>query len=253
MIQIAPSILAADFSRLGEEVHQVEAAGADRIHFDVMDGHFVPNITVGPVVLRSLRPVTRLPMCVHLMVADANRVLEDFARAGADRLIVHVEACPHLHRTVQTIRDLGVSPGVTLNPATPLTTLDEILPFVDDVLVMTVNPGWGGQTFIPEMVSKVARLRRTLDERRLAANIMVDGGINAETAPWVVQAGANVLVAGEAIFRSPDGAAEALKQLRVSASLPATSRGASFITDPDSIDSANQPHGELARKKPRDI
>lgn len=214
MIQIAPSILSADFARLGEQVREAEAAGADRIHFDVMDGHFVPNITVGPLVLRALRPVTILPLCVHLMITDADRFLEDFCQAGADLLIVHVEACPHLHRTVQAIRALDVSPGVTLNPATSLRTLDEVLPYVDAVLVMTVNPGWGGQTFIPEMVNKIARLRRTLTERGLSADIMVDGGINVETAPLVVRAGANVLVAGDAIFGAPEGVTEALKQLR---------------------------------------
>jgi ribulose-phosphate 3-epimerase len=217
VIQIAPSILSADFARLGEQVREAEAAGADRIHFDVMDGHFVPNITVGPLVLRGLRPVTALPLCAHLMIAEADRFLEDFARAGADLLIVHVEACPHLHRTVQAIRSLGVSPGVTLNPATPLHALDEILPCVDAVLVMTVNPGWGGQTFIPEMVDKVARLRRAVAERGLSADILVDGGINVETAPLVVRAGANVLVAGDAIFGAPEGVTEALAQLRASA------------------------------------
>jgi len=217
-IQIAPSILSADFARLGEQVREVEAAGADRVHFDVMDGHFVPNITVGPVVLAAVRRVTALPLDVHLMVTDADRFLEDFARAGASRLIIHVEACPHLHRTMETIRALGISPGVTLNPATPLVALEEILPYVDAVLVMTVNPGWGGQTFIPAMVDKIARLRWMLHERRLSADILVDGGINVETAPQVVQAGANVLIAGDAIFGSPAGAAAALAQLRASAS-----------------------------------
>ena len=216
-IQIAPSILSADFTRLGEQVREAEAAGADRIHFDVMDGHFVPNITVGPLVLRAVRRVTTLPLCAHLMIADADRFLANFCQAGADQLIVHVEACPHLHRTVQAIRALGLSPGVALNPATPLTALDEIMPHVDVVLVMTVNPGWGGQAFIPEMVDKIARLRQTLDERGLPADVMVDGGINVETAPRVIQAGANVLVAGDAIFASPAGVAVALAQLRASA------------------------------------
>ena len=216
MVKIAPSILSADFARLGEQVAEAEAAGADYIHVDVMDGHFVPNITVGPLVVEAVRRATRLPLDVHLMIEDPERYIARFAKAGADILTVHVEACPHLHRVVQQIKGLGVKAGVSLNPATPLGSLEEILEHVDLVLLMTVNPGFGGQEFIAGMLSKIRRLRRRLDERGLSCELEVDGGINAETAPQAVAAGADVLVAGEAIFGAQEGVAEAIRRIRES-------------------------------------
>ena len=214
MIKIAPSILAADFADLGAAVRAAEAAGADTIHVDVMDGHFVPNITVGPTVVAALRRVTRLPLDVHLMIEAPERYLVDFARAGAATLTVHVETCPHLHRTVQHIRELGIHPGVTLNPATPLETLWEVLRYVDQILVMTVNPGFGGQNYIPTMTAKVARLAEMIAAAGLDVEIEVDGGIDADTAPEVVRAGARVLVAGTAIFGHPAGVAAGIRTLR---------------------------------------
>ena len=214
MIKIAPSILSADFARLGEQVAEAEAAGADYIHVDVMDGRFVPNITVGHLVVKALRPVTKLPLDVHLMIEAPERYIEQFAKAGADILTVHQEACPHLHRVIGEIKELGVRAGVSLNPATPLNTLEEILPYLDLVLLMTVNPGFGGQEFIEEMLPKIERMRQILDERGLKCELEVDGGINAETAPRVVAAGANVLVAGEAIFGAEEGVAEAMRRIR---------------------------------------
>ena len=200
MVKIAPSILSADFGRLGEQVKEAEAAGADWIHIDVMDGHFVPNITIGPTVVRSLRGVTDLPLDVHLMIEGPDRYLDAFVGAGADGLTVHVETCAHMHRTIQRIRALGVRPGVTLNPATPLSSLEEILPIVDLVLVMSVNPGFGAQSYIPSSTTRIARLRAMLDEMGSDAELEVDGGVNPSTVATVVEAGATVLVAGSAIF-----------------------------------------------------
>ncbi len=217
-VQVAPSILSADFSRLGQQVALVEEAGADRLHVDVMDDHFVPNLTIGPLVVRSLRPVTKLPLFVHLMVESPGRLLPAFAEAGANGLIAHVEASVHLHRVVAQVRELGCTAGVAINPATPLCALEEILPFVDEVLIMSVNPGFGGQSFIPASLDKIARLRRMLQERDLErVKIAVDGGIDEVTAPQVARAGARVLVAGSAIYRSAYGPAEALRRLREAA------------------------------------
>ncbi len=213
-VKIAPSILAADFSRLGEQVAEAEAAGADCIHVDVMDGHFVPNITVGPIVVEAVRGVTRLPLVVHLMIESPERYLADFRAAGADYLIVHVETSPHLHQTVQRIKELGCRAGVTLNPSTPVTSLEGILPYADLVLIMTVNPGFGGQKFIEGMLSRIQRVRSMLDEIGSQAELAVDGGIGPETAPMVVQAGADVLVAGSAIFRAAEGIGGAIQRMR---------------------------------------
>ena len=215
--KIAPSILSADFARLGQQVSEAEAAGADYIHIDVMDGHFVPNITVGPLIVKAVRDVTSLPLDVHLMIETPDRYVEDFIAAGADILTVHVETCPHLHRTVQQVKELGCRAGVTLNPSTPLSTLEEILAYVDLVLVMTVNPGFGGQSFIAEMLSKISRVRVMLDELDSRAELEVDGGVDSRTAPLVVGAGADVLVAGSAIFGSAEGIAEAVARLRAAA------------------------------------
>ena len=204
MVKIAPSILSADFSRLGEEVKAVEEAGADWIHVDVMDGKFVPNITIGPLVVESLRKVTELPLDVHLMIENADQYIGDFADAGADIISVHAEACPHLHRTIQSIKEKGAKAGVVLNPATTLFALDEIIEQVDMVLLMSVNPGFGGQTFIGSVLSKIELLRNTLNESGVELDLEVDGGIKPDNAGTIKQAGANVLVAGSAIFNSGD-------------------------------------------------
>lgn len=213
-IKIAPSILSADFARLGEHVKEAEAAGADWIHVDVMDGHFVPNITIGPLIVRALRPVTTLPLDVHLMIEKPERYLADFVRAGVDCLTVHVEATPHLHRTIQQIKELGIKAGVTLNPGTPLSSLEEVLPEVDLVLVMSVNPGFGGQSYIPSSTAKIAKLRAMLDDIGSEAEVEVDGGVNPTTIAEVVGAGATVLVAGSAIFNNRASVAENMEQLR---------------------------------------
>lgn len=215
-IKIAASVLSADFARLGEQVAEAEAAGVDYIHVDVMDGHFVPNITAGPMIVEAVRRMTALPIDVHLMIEQPERYLERFAAAGSTILTVHVETCPHLHRTVQQIHELGVKAGVSLNPATPLSSLEEILPYVDLVLLMTVNPGFGGQDFIPNSLSRIKRLREMLDQGGLQAELEVDGGINSSTAPQVVAAGARVLVAGAAIFATGLPIREAVHQLRES-------------------------------------
>jgi ribulose-phosphate 3-epimerase len=213
-IKIAPSILSADFSCLGQQVREAAKAGADYIHVDVMDGHFVPNISIGIPVVESLRRITRIPLDVHLMIEKPELFIEKFARAGADIITVHVEACTHLDSTIKTIRKLGKKAGVSLNPATPLSAIDEILGSVDLVLVMTVNPGFGGQEFISSVVDKIARLKQILYNRKIKAELEVDGGITAKTAPIVVKAGANVLVAGSAIFNSELGVNAAMKKLQ---------------------------------------
>jgi len=204
---IAPSILSADFARLADEVAAVERGGADFLHVDVMDGHFVPNLTIGPPIVESLKKVTKLPLDVHLMMTNADAFIAEFAAAGADHLTVHVEACPHLHRTVQSIKERGVKAGVTLNPATSLHTIEEILPEVDLVLIMSVNPGFGGQKFIPSCLPKVVAARQMIERAHSRALLEVDGGIKIENAAQVLSAGADVLVAGSAIFSSRDYAA----------------------------------------------
>ncbi len=213
MVKIAASILSADFARLGEQVVAAEQGGADYIHCDVMDGHFVPNITIGPLVVRAVHRVTALPLDVHLMIAQPEVYIPEFVRAGASNVTVHVETSPHLHRTIQQIHDLGIQAGVSLNPATPLSALEEILPYVDMVLLMTVNPGFGGQSFIETMYDKVRRLRQMVRKRGLQVDIEVDGGVNVATAGRVVRAGANVLVAGSAIFAQGE-VATAIARLR---------------------------------------
>ncbi|GAB4576148.1 MAG: ribulose-phosphate 3-epimerase [Anaerolineae bacterium] len=213
-IKIAPSILSADFARLGEHVQEAVAGGADVIHVDVMDGRFVPNITIGPLVVKALRRVTDLPLDVHLMIVEPERYLEAFAEAGADTLTVHVEASPHLHRTLQAIRALGVRASVALNPHTPVIMIEHVYELLDQVLIMTVNPGFGGQAFIPATLEKIRAVRREVDARRLPIDVQVDGGIAPQTVAQVVQAGANVLVAGNAIFAAPDGVAAAIRALR---------------------------------------
>jgi ribulose-phosphate 3-epimerase len=203
-VMIAPSILSADFSRLGEEVRAVEAAGADVIHVDVMDGHFVPNITIGPLIVKAVRAVTDLPLDVHLMISDPDRYLQDFIDAGADWVTVHVEACTHLHRTLSYIRSKGKKAGAVLNPATSLSTLEYVLSDVDLVMLMSVNPGFGGQSFIESSLDKITRLRRMLDAVNPEAGIEVDGGISPATIARVAAAGANIFVAGSAVYGSTD-------------------------------------------------
>jgi ribulose-phosphate 3-epimerase len=206
--KIAPSILSADFSRLGEEIKAVEAAGADIIHVDVMDGHFVPNITIGPLIVEAARRSTKLPLDVHLMITNPELFIDDFAKAGADYITVHVEAADHLHRLVQSIKDhKKVKAGVVLNPATPLSSLDHILPDLDMVLIMSVNPGFGGQSFIPSALDKIRQLRKRIQELGLAIEIEVDGGVKPANAAQVISAGADILVAGSAIFGTKDYAA----------------------------------------------
>jgi len=213
-IKVAPSILSADFSRLGEEIRAVEAAGADLIHVDVMDGHFVPNITIGPLVVEACRKVTKLPLDVHLMIENPERYVADFAKAGADYLTVHVETGYHLHRLIQNIREhKGVKAGVSLNPATPLESVDYILGDIDMVLIMSVNPGFGGQAFIPSAREKIRRLRGMIEDRKLRVEIEVDGGVKPENAAEISAAGADILVAGSAVFGAKDYKA-AIKGIR---------------------------------------
>jgi ribulose-phosphate 3-epimerase len=217
-MKIAPSILSADFTRLGEQIAECEAAGADWIHIDVLDGHFAPNISMGPVVVEAARRATRLPLDVHLMIAAPERYLADFARAGADHLTVHVEACPHLHRTLQQIKELGKRAGVALNPATPAASLSEVLSEADLILVMTVNPGFSGQKFIPSTLPKIRQLREGLEARGLTTDIEVDGGVDASTAPLAAGAGATAFVAASAVFKTGRSVAESIAQLRRSLS-----------------------------------
>jgi len=217
-VKIAPSILSSDFARLGDQVREALDAGAKYIHVDVMDGHFVPNMTVGPLIVSALRPIVDrggATLATHLMIEKPERLIPAFAKAGADQITVHVETCPHLHRTVQQIRELGVKPGVTLNPATPLSTLEEILPFVDLVLIMSVNPGFGGQSYIPTSTSKIARLRKMLEARGLSdVDIEVDGGVKPDNAAEIAGAGATILVAGSAIFNERASIAENIEKFR---------------------------------------
>lgn len=216
-VKLAPSILSADFGRLGEQIAEVTDAGADYIHIDVMDGHFVPQITIGAQVVAAIRRWTDLPLDVHLMIESPERQIKQFADAGADIITVHIEACPRIYRVVRAIKELGVKAGVSLSPATPVDALDEVLPELDLALVMSVNPGFGGQTFIEAALGKIARLRAELDKRGLAAELEVDGGINVENAAKVVAAGARVLVAGAAVFGSKETVGEALEKIRARA------------------------------------
>lgn len=215
-VLLAPSILAADFARLGEQVALAEKAGADRIHVDVMDGHFVPNISMGPVVVKALRPVTSLPLECHLMISEPDRYLEAFARAGADTILVHVEVAPNLPRTIQAIKALGKKAGVVINPGTPAELTGEILAEISLVLVMTVNPGFGGQAFMGDMLPKIRTVRQLIDRYNPAVELEVDGGIDARTAPQTVEAGARVLVAGSSVFGHAGGVAAGMEALKAS-------------------------------------
>jgi len=217
MVKIAPSILSADFARLGEEVKAIDTAGADYIHVDVMDGHFVPNITIGPLVVDGLRPVTDKPFDVHLMIENPDLYIPEFARVGSDIITVHQEAVPHLHRTVQLIKSLGKKAGVSINPATPVCTLESILDELDLVLVMTVNPGFGGQSFIESCLPKIAALRQMIDRRGLNVELEVDGGVKADNINRIAEAGADVFVAGSAVFNSEDYQST-ISALRINAS-----------------------------------
>jgi ribulose-phosphate 3-epimerase len=218
MVKIAPSILSADFARLGDEIRAIEAGGADYVHIDVMDGHFVPNITIGPLVVDAVRKVTSLPLDVHLMIENPDLYIPEFAKAGADIITVHQEAGAHLHRTVQLIRSLGKKAGVSINPATPVSTLEVILDELDLVLVMSVNPGFGGQSFIPACLPKIEALRREIERRGLAIELEVDGGVKTDNIGQIVSAGADVLVAGSAVFSTSDyrGTIDTLKRNAVS-------------------------------------
>lgn len=220
MIGLVPSVLSADFTRLGEQVREAEAAGAQRIQIDVMDGHFVPNITMGPLVVEAIRRCTKLPLEAHLMITNPQEYIETFAQAGADVIIVHYEVSPHLHRNIQKIKAAGKQAGVALNPSTPVFMLQDMLSLIDLILIMTINPGFGGQELIPETLPKITQARQMVTKRGLSCDIEVDGGINAETIPEVVRAGANLLVAGSAVYNSKETVAQAMNRLR-QAILPA--------------------------------
>lgn len=207
MTKIAPSVLSANFSKLGEEIREVEAGGADYIHVDVMDGHFVPNITIGPLIVEAIRPITSLPLDVHLMIGNPDAYIPMFAKAGADILTVHAEACTHLHRTIQLIKEHGMKVGIALNPATPIDVVKHVLEDIDLILLMTVNPGFGGQKFINSVLPKIEQISQLIEIRQLSIEVEVDGGVNEETAKKCVEAGANVLVAGSAIYDQEDRAA----------------------------------------------
>ena len=213
-IGIVPSVLSADFTRLGEQVREAEVAGAQRIQVDVMDGHFVPNITMGPLIVNAVRRCTSLPVEAHLMISNPEQYVEEFAKAGADFIIVHQEASPHLHRLIQQIKGAGKMAGVALNPSTPVIMLEDILSMLDMALIMTVNPGFGGQKFIPEMLPKITRLRELIDQQELHCDIEVDGGVHETIVPVVVQAGANLLVAGSAVYNEQESVTEAIARLR---------------------------------------
>ena len=213
-VKLAPSILSADFSRLGAQIDEAGKAGADWIHVDVMDGHFVPNITIGPAVVKSIRSCTKLPLDVHLMIESPEKYIKQFAEAGSDIITVHAEACKHLHRVVENIKELGAKAGVSINPATPLELIYEILPSIDLMLVMSVNPGFGGQKYIEGSEDKVARLRKKIDELGISCEIEIDGGITADNALKVVNAGAQVLVAGSAVFNKKETIAEAIAKIK---------------------------------------
>ena len=215
-IKISPSILSADFGRLGEQVAEASKSGADYIHVDIMDGHFVPNLTIGPIIVSGIRPWTVLPLDVHLMIEEPDRLIPDFAKAGANILTVHPEACRHLHRVIYQIKELGVRAGISLNPGTPASVLEPVISDVDLVLVMTVNPGFGGQKYIHSVTSKIAKVRQMLDEAGSGAELEVDGGINVETASKAVEAGARVLVAGSAVFNDRDTVAGSIARIRES-------------------------------------
>ena len=217
-IKIAPSILSADFGRLGQQIAEAESGGADYIHVDIMDGHFVPNLTFGPLVVRAIRPWTKLPLDVHMMIASPEQFIAEFVEAGADIITVHAEACAHLHRVVHQIKESGAKAGVAINPATPLSAIEEVLPDLDQVLVMTVNPGFGGQAFIGSVVDKIKRMRAILDERGLSVDLEVDGGISTKTARTAAEAGARVLVAGSAVYNNQTSVADAIANLRKSIS-----------------------------------
>lgn len=214
MIGLVPSILSADFTRLGDQVREAEAAGAQRIQIDVMDGHFVPNITMGPAIVEAVRGCTSLPLEAHLMITNPQDYIETFARAGADVIIVHQEVCPHLHRVIQQIKRAGKKAGVALNPSTPVFLLQDVYPLLDHVLIMTVNPGFGGQDFIPQTLPKIQYMRQIITQHGLTCDVEVDGGIHEQTVPQVTQAGANLLVAGSAVYNKNESVAQALARLR---------------------------------------